>query len=173
MTARAPLIRLDKALSSTTSVRASRPRKDPALCSTCHAVWHRGKWSQDASTRRDVRQWGTPISVACPACQSAKEGIPTGILYLAGAFVAQNRGEILNLVRNTTQAAAARNPLERILRIGSEPRFPLVVETTSEKLARRIGRAVKKACAGSLHIRFSHEDKLVRVYWRRDTGSET
>ena len=168
--ARVPLVRLDKALSSTTPLRGSKPSKDPAICSNCQAVWHRGKWSQDPSTRRDVRRWGTPISVACPACRSAKEGNPTGILYLAGSFVAKNRNEILNLVRNASRVAAAKNPMERIIHIKAEPRYPVVVETTSEKLARRLGRAINKACAGSLDIRFSHEDKLVRVYWRRDAA---
>ena len=36
--------------------------------------------------------------------------------------------------------------------------------------ARRLGRDVSKACGGTLQIRFSHEDKLVRLYWRRDAA---
>ena len=168
LSAKARLVRCDKALSSTTPLRDLKPSKDPAICSKCQAVWHKGKWSLDASTRQEVRRWGTPIAVVCPACKSAKEGTPTGILYLTGSFLAKNRAEILNLVRNAALAAAAKNPMERIIRIKADPRHPLVLETTSEKLARRLGRAVSKACGGALEIRFSHEDKLVRVYWRRD-----
>jgi hypothetical protein len=170
LSAKARLVRPDKALSSTTPLRDSKPSKDPAICANCQAVWHKGKWSLDPSIRREVRRWGTPITVACPACRSAKEGNPTGILYLTGSFLARNRTEILNLVRNTARAAAAKNPLERIIRIQADSRHPLVVETTSEKLARRLGRAINKACGGALDIRFSHEDKLVRVYWRRDAA---
>lgn len=168
--AKARLVRCDKALSSTTPLRDLKPSKDPAICSKCEAVWRKGKWSLDPATRRAVRRWDTPIAVVCPACKSAKEGNPTGILYLAGSFLVENRAEILNLVRNAARAAAAKNPLERIIRIKADPRHPLVVEATSEKLARRLGRAVSKACGGALHIRFSHEDKLVRVYWRRDAA---
>ncbi len=48
-------------------------------------------------------------------------------------------------------------------------RSGLVVHTTSERLARRIGRAVQKAYGGTLQVRFAPEEKLVRVTWRRDT----
>lgn len=170
LAAKARLLRCDKALSSTTPPRDPKPSKDPAICSGCHAVWHKGKWSLDPAIRRDVRRWGSPITVVCPACRSTKEGNPTGIFYLTGSFLAKNRTEILNLVRNAARVAAAKNPLERIIRIQTDPRHPLVVETTSEKLARRLGRAVSRACGGALEIRFSHEDKLVRVYWRRDAA---
>jgi hypothetical protein len=89
---------------------------------------------------------------------------------LTGSFLEKNRAEILNCVRNAERAAATKNPLERILRIEEDSRGQLVIETTSEKLARRLGRDVSKACGGTLQIRFSHEDKLVRLYWRRDAA---
>lgn len=164
------LVRCDKALSSTTPLRDLKPHKDPAICFNCQAVWHKGKWSLDPAARRALRRFPTPTSVLCAACRSAEEGNPNGIFYLTGSFLATNRSEILNLLRNTARTAAAKNPLERIIRMKAESRHPLVVETTSGKLARRLGRAVNKACAGALEIRFSHEDKLVRVYWRRDTA---
>ncbi len=166
--AKARLVRRDKALSPATPLPDLKSSTDPAICASCQAVWHKGKWSLDPAVRRDVKRWRRPTSAICPACRSAKEGIPTGILYLTGSFLDKNRAEILNLVRNTEGVAATKNPLERILRIEEDSRRQLVVETTSEKLARRLGRAVSKACGGTLEIRFSHEDKLVRVYWRRD-----
>lgn len=170
LSAKTRLVRRDKALSSTPSIPDLKPSKDPAICSTCEAVWHRGKWSLDPTVRRETRRWGMPISVLCPACRSTREGTPAGILYLTGSFLQKNRAEILNLVRNAARAAAAKNPLERVIRIKADARHPLVVETTSEKLARRLGRAISKACGGALQIRFSREDKLVRVYWRRDAA---
>jgi hypothetical protein len=63
----------------------------------------------------------------------------------------------------------AKNPLERIIRIQDDfVRSCVVVETTLEKLVCRLGRAISKACGGTLEICFSHEDRLVRVYWWRD-----
>lgn len=170
LSAKGRFVRRDKALSSTSTLPDLKPPRDPAICSDCQAVWRRGNWSLDPAIRREVVRWSTPTSAVCPACRSTKEGTPTGILYLAGSFLEKNRAEILNLVRNAERAAAAKNPLERIIRIHEASRQSLVVETTSEKLARRLGRAVSKACGGTLEIRFSHEDKLVRVYWRRDAA---
>lgn len=170
LSAKARFVRRDKALSSTSPLPDLKPSRDPAICSDCQAVWRKGKWSLDPAIRREVIRWHTPTSAICPACRSAREGIPTGILYLTGSFLAKNRDEILNLVRNAERAAGVKNPLERILRIEEGSRHSLVVETTSEKLARRLGRAVSRACGGTLEIRFSREDKLVRVYWRRDAA---
>jgi hypothetical protein len=93
-----------------------------------------------------------------------------GILYLSGSFLARNRTEVLNRLRTALRAAALKNPLERVIRMQEDSPSRLVVETTSEKLARRLGRAISKACGGTLQIRFSHEDRLVRVYWRRDAA---
>jgi hypothetical protein len=166
--AKARSVRCEKTLSSTSPSREMKPPADPAICSKCQAVWHKGKWSLDASACRKVRRWGSPIAVVCPACKSANEGIPTGILYLTGSFLAKNHAEILNLLHNAARTAAVKNPLERVIRIKADPERLLVVETTSEKLARRLGRAVNKACGGALEIRFSHVEKLVRVYWRRE-----
>lgn len=168
LSVKARFSRPDKALSSTTPRRVLKPVGDPAICPRCQAVWHKGKWSLDPAVRRETRRWRTPTILVCPACHSAKAGIPMGILYLTGSYLERNRSEILNLLRNGARLAAAKNPLERIIRIQADSRHPLVVETTSEKLARRLGRAVINACGGALDIRFSHENKLVRIYWRRD-----
>jgi hypothetical protein len=167
--AKARFVRRHKVISAT-PFSDLKPPTDPAICSQCHAVWRKGAWSLDPATRREVQRWAAPASVICPACRRAREGNPAGILYLAGSFLQRNRAEILNLVRNAERTAAAKNPLERIIRIEASSPRQAVVQTTSEKLARRLGRAISKACGGTLEIRFSHEDKLVRVYWRRDAA---
>ncbi len=40
--------------------------------------------------------------------------------------------------------------------------------TTDGKLAQRIGREVRKACAGTLAYKRSEDTKLLRVVWVRD-----
>ena len=170
LSARARLVRRDKAPSSTTPLPDLKPSTDLAVCSTCQAVWHKGKWSLDPAIRREVERWQKPTPAMCPACRSARAGVPAGILYLTGSFLEKNRAEILNLVRNAERVAATKNPLERILRMAEDQQGQLIIETTSEKLARRLGRAINKACGGTLRIRFSHENRLVRLYWRRDAA---
>ncbi len=170
ISAKARFDRRNKALSSTPARADLKPSAGAAICSKCQAVWRKGSWALDPGVRREVRRWSAPAVVLCPACRSTREGTPTGIFYLSGSFLARNRTEVLNRLRNAERAAAAKNPLERIIRIQDDSRSRVVVETTSEKLARRLGRAISKACGGTLEIRFSHEDRLVRVYWRRDAA---
>ena len=43
----------------------------------------------------------------------------------------------------------------------------IVVSTTNEKLAQRIGRAIKKAFRGNVTYQWSHDNKLARVDWQR------
>ena len=43
----------------------------------------------------------------------------------------------------------------------------LIVETTTERLAQRLGKAVYRAYKGNLDFRWSHMNKFVRVYWSR------
>ncbi len=43
----------------------------------------------------------------------------------------------------------------------------LIISTTTEKMAQRIGRAVKKAFHGEVAYNWSHDNKLARVDWER------
>jgi hypothetical protein len=43
----------------------------------------------------------------------------------------------------------------------------LVVKTTTEHLAQRLGHALEKAFDGDVCYDFSHENKFARVYWER------
>ena len=44
---------------------------------------------------------------------------------------------------------------------------------TSEQRVRRLDRAISQACGGTREIRLSHDDTLVRVYWRSDAAGAT
>ncbi|HAR45151.1 MAG TPA: ATPase, partial [Nitrospiraceae bacterium] len=44
----------------------------------------------------------------------------------------------------------------------------IVVSTTNEKMAQRIGKAVKKAFSGDVAYHWSHDNKLIRVEWVRE-----
>jgi hypothetical protein len=42
------------------------------------------------------------------------------------------------------------------------------VETTTEKLAQRLGRSIKKARGGKLAYKWGHNNKFVRVSWQKE-----
>jgi hypothetical protein len=94
--------------------------------------------------------------------------VPCGFLHLTGSYLQAHTPEILKLIRNIERAAVHKNPQERVIRIEDNSPREVNVETASEKLAQRIGRAVSRAFQGTLRIQFSHQNKLVRLYWHRD-----
>jgi hypothetical protein len=148
--------------------------EDGAVCSLCGARYHNHHWALPvAGTNRNGSSGaatGKASSgghrVLCPACRKAEERDPGGIVRLSGDYWLQHRDEILNLIRNEEKKAMGINPVERILRIDEEDGH-LVIQTTNEKLAQRLGRALHRACHGDVEYKWSNETKLVRVEWRR------
>jgi hypothetical protein len=62
-----------------------------------------------------------------------------------------------------------KNPLERIMGL-EETNGRWKVETTTEKLAQRLGRSVKKARGGKIVYKWGHNNKFVRVVWEKVAG---
>ena len=56
---------------------------------------------------------------------------------------------------------------DRIIQMAPEGDDKLVVETTTEKLAQHLGRAVYKAYKGDLSFQWGEPNRFVRVYWSR------
>jgi pyridoxine/pyridoxamine 5'-phosphate oxidase len=73
----------------------------------------------------------------------------------------------MNLIRNEEERARGLNPLERVIAVKENGHGGIVISTTNEKLAQRIGRSVKKAFHGEVAYHWSHDTKLVRVEWER------
>ncbi len=151
-------------------VRQARSLHDPSICPNCQAVRHKGVWTLDPAIRRQLDRGQEATLLLCPACRLVREDAPCGILRLTGSYLSANSAEIFKLIRNGERAAMHKNPLERIIRIRTDSPHEIVIETTSDKLARRLGRAVVRAFRGTLRIRFSHQDKLVRLYGHRDVA---
>jgi hypothetical protein len=116
-----------------------------AVCTGCHAIFRRRHWFFDEALYGQLTARPDTRLVTCPAC----------------------RKEILNLIRNEEERAKGINPLERIIHI-TEEHGKIVVQTTNEKLAQRIGREVGKAYQGKTNYRWSEDTKLLRVTWTRE-----
>jgi len=140
------------------------PRRSPKeiiQCTGCGAFYHRRHWTLTAPSG-----FTNPVHthpVYCPACRKIKDRHPYGEVSLTGLVPAEST-EAMRLLRNEAARAREKNPLERI--IGLEPlNGGWKVETTTEKLAQRLGRALKKARGGKVHYKWSHNNKYVRVEW--------
>lgn len=137
-------------------------------CTGCGAVYYRQRWSLNPpeEIRERMRSNGGVRDVRCPACRKIRDHYPSGELMLLGVKP-KERQEILRLLRNEEQRAREKNPLERIMKIqtaGNGWR----VETTTEKLAQRLGRSVRKARGGRVAYKWSHNNKFVRVHWSKE-----
>jgi len=142
------------------------PRRSPAeiiQCRGCGAFYHRRRWSLTAPT--GFQPSARSPAIFCPACQKIKAHSVSGEVHVHGV-AEQDRGEILRLLRNEEAQAREKNPLERIMRLAAAG-DGWRVETTTEKLAQRLGRSLRKARGGKVDYTWSHNNKFVRVVWQQ------
>ncbi len=143
--------------------------KDPTICPTCGLVYHGKTWKKDENLKKQLQKDGKVDYKECPACRKIKDNYPLGIIYLSGDYVKDefHRNEILNLVRHEAEKEENSNPLSRIMSIEDDKNGYLVIKTTTEGLAARIGKAIQRAHKGNLELKFSDDQKLLRVIWER------
>lgn len=145
--------------------RESPPEHTP--CKLCGSVYTAGRWCLKDQVPAAKAAHADAPEITCPACRKQRDRVPGGVLKLTGGFVTDHKEEILNLIRNQSGKAQAVNPLERIMDMTSTD-GELMITTTNEKLAQRIGRALHKAYSGTIEYQFSEDTKLARVNWRRE-----
>lgn len=138
-----------------------------SLCESCHSVYRHKRWYADHEMYESVRSDPKTVQTACPACLKIRDNFPGGIITLKGSYVITHKQDLLNLIRNEEERARGFNPLERVMSVRENGFGKLIVSTTNEKLAQRLGRAIKKAFHGEVSYTWSHDNKLVRVEWER------
>lgn len=140
---------------------------DGTVCTGCGAVYHNQHWNWDDKKRDLLINSGAANEVLCPGCRIASSRDPQGIVTLKGDYWPAHREDILNLIRNEEHRGTHDNPMERIINIREEA-GALIIETTTEKLGQRIGRAIHKAHKGDIQYDWAGENNhLVRVNWER------
>jgi hypothetical protein len=153
--------------------RTPRAPSEPILCAGCGAVYVGRRWSHAGAAKiRAAGLAGQPIDVRiCPGCRRRNAGLPHGFVHVDGEFVARHRDEILRLLHNEAGRSIEDNPLAQVLEWGDDGMGGLLVTTTTEHLAIRLGRALERAFDGKLLFGFSHENKLAHVWWHRDEAA--
>jgi len=146
------------------------PRWSPRgllFCRGCGAVYYRRRWTLTPPDEiRDKAEFGNGVrSTLCPACRKISDHYPFGELRMEGVSPQETR-ELFRLLRNEEERAREKNPLERIMRIEAS-QGGWRIETTTEKLAQRLGRSLRKARGGRVNYQWSHNNKFVRVFWQK------
>lgn len=139
------------------------PPGGTAQCSACGALYRNKRW-QLAAQIGTTPTTGGKKQVLCPACRKTQDDYPNGVVTIHWPAERQARESMLNLVKNQEEWGRQGNPLERIISIEAKGDV-LIVTTTNERLAQRIGRAIERAFHGKAVYHWSNGDKLVRVEW--------
>lgn len=142
--------------------------KEPALCSGCHAVYRNKRWYLDPETFEAAKTDPAAQWITCPACQKIAQSYPEGIVTLRGEYLWDHENEIRNILKHEESKAMAKNPLERIIAVNRDG-DSLIVETTEEKLAEHLGRALHRAHQGDLQVSWTDDHSVCRVTWERST----
>lgn len=140
---------------------------DMALCRRCGAVYHEKRWYGRDELPGKLSERPNTGLVLCPGCQKVKDRFAGGYLLIEGRFVEEHADEIMNAIENKKDLQSRINPLEQIVdirRAGAR----IEVETTTDKLAQRIGQIIRKAFGGELTCKWSEDTKLARLIWTRD-----
>jgi NMD protein affecting ribosome stability and mRNA decay len=150
--------------------RTTRAQSEVRVCNKCGAVYANRRWAPAGAPlkNRKTEHWQPYTETVCPGCKRREEGVPSGFVYLDGTFLIAHREEIEHFIEKEATRAAEDNPLAQIMGLQMDKQGMLVVTTTTEHLAERLGQAVQEAFGGRVRYDFSHENKLARVYWHRD-----
>ena len=174
-------MRTNKRYTNTTFTHRPEPRDDvrtqeappePIVCAGCGAVYVHKHWSHSKAARLRSREADQPVSIRiCGACRRRRSGMPHGFVHVDGGFVPLHRDDIVRLLKNEAARAAEDNPLAQIIDWHESGHTDdVLVTTTTEHLAIRLGRALEKAFDGRVLYGFSHENKLAHVWWHRDAA---
>ncbi len=137
-------------------------------CPRCGAVYDGHRWipEPDAELKRDLAKKSHEMRL-CPGDVRLQKRQVEGIVTLKGAFMESHRDEIANLVNRVAREGRRRNVSARIFEVVEDDRG-IVIETSDEHLAERMGKEVQKAFKGNLEIKWQEKDTFARVVWQRD-----
>ena len=138
------------------------------VCPLCDAIYDKHRWvpEPDGALRKEAARLKAP-SEKCPGDLRIERKQVEGVVTLNGAFLELHRAELMNLVNRVARTGRSRNVAARLLNV-TENDHEVVIETTDDHLAERIGKEVEKAFKGELVIKWQEKDRFARVTWTRE-----
>ncbi len=138
--------------------------KGPAICRKCLAIYVDKRWHFDKVQAPKLAASPRTKKLVCPACQKIKDDYPEGVVTLKWSDLREHEPEIRGLIANVEARAVSVNPLDRVMKIVRRKK-DLEIQTTNDRLAQRIGRALVRSYKGTAAYHWAHRDMMVRVIW--------
>jgi NMD protein affecting ribosome stability and mRNA decay len=145
--------------------------KGPAMCRKCLAIYADKRWHCDEVQAAKLAASPRTQKLVCPACQKIKDDYPEGTVTLKWSQMQDHEAEIRGLIANVEKRAVSVNPLDRVMKIVKR-RKDLEVQTTNDRLAQRLGRALVRSYKGKAEYKWAHRDMMVRVTWQGPEAKE-
>ena len=139
--------------------------KGPAICRKCRAIYANKRWYVSNDKARKLAEASTTQKLLCPACQKIRDDYPEGLVTLKWSDLREHEDEIRGLIANVEARAVSVNPLDRVMKVARRKK-DLEVQTTNDRLAQRLGRALVRAYKGTADYKWAHRDMMVRVTWQ-------
>lgn len=138
--------------------------KGPAICRKCLAIYADKRWHFDQVEAPKLAASPRTKKLVCPACQKTRDDYPEGIVTLTWSDLREHEPELRGLIANVEARAVSVNPLDRVMKIVRR-KNALEIQTTNDRLAQRIGRALVRSYKGTAAYNWAHRDMMVRVTW--------
>jgi len=106
-------------------------------------------------------------SVAPSTTTTTSAVLPHGYVHIPGASARGYWSELEWLLRREEARAHRDSPAARILACDDDGSGGLLVATTTEHLAHRLGRSLQKTLGGEVHHGFGNCSRVAFVWWRR------
>jgi len=137
-------------------------RKEFVFCSGCGIVYYHKFWHHALEDWKHLSGRKRIKFVLCPACLMIKDKKFEGELAVSGIGSRKLKEEIRNVLTNSGELAFRRDPLDRIIEI-KEGKNQLVVRTTENQMAARLGKKIKLTFGGKMTVSHSREEDVMRI----------
>jgi hypothetical protein len=139
-----------------------RKHVEGTYCPECRAIYHGGRWIWP-----DEEHLVSGVPFLCSACRRIRDDYPAGEVYLSGTYLIRHKDEIEHLINRIVKEGKERSPIKRMINMKTSGEA-ICVRLTDDHLARLIGDALHRAYKGDLQIKYSDEQKFLRIIWHRD-----
>ncbi|MHB9024969.1 MAG: BCAM0308 family protein [Armatimonadota bacterium] len=136
----------------------------PAICERCHAYLETDHWRYGEKRYLELKAQPGIATTLCPGCTRAERRMYEGEVRIRSNWDAISKDDVVHLIHNEEHRERATNPTARVA-LMMEHDEELYLLTTTEFLAKRIGRELEKAYKGTLRLMHLPRERFTRVVW--------